>query len=308
MPATLQAEITAIFTGHADAIYDLCEGHVLPFFYSASGDHFVGRWNRLTGAYEQPLAKAVSSVYCMETIPVTPLLLIGTRSGLIHVVDVQQRKPLHSLQLHTKPVFDIQYLPGQGQFSAAGEDGLLTVWDATSFSLVHSYQLSNTALRCLALSPSGKLLAVGGSDNLIRLFSLPEMEQVAILQGHANSVFTAVFTDEDTLLTGSRDAHLFRWENSGGIWVTTAQIPAHNFTINHLALSPSGKWLASASRDKTVKIWETGTLQLRKVLQLEKVDNAHTHSVNRVLWLSDKEILSAGDDRRIIAWQITEQV
>lgn len=307
MPSPLQANITAIYTGHTDAIYDLCEGMLLPTFFSASGDQFVGSWNKVTGTFEKPLAKAVSSVYCLERVTGTPLLLIGTRSGLIHVVDVQQRKPLHSLQLHHGSVFDLQYLPDLHQFIAVGEDGLLSLWDAQDFTLIKKYLLSIQPLRCLALSPSGKVLAVGGSDNLIRLFRLPELQQEAVLEGHTNSVFTVVFLSEDRLLSGSRDAHLMRWESIGGNWIETSRIPAHNFTVNHLAVNTNGRWLATASRDKTVKIWDVGSLDLLKVLHIEKEGSAHTHSVNRVLWFSDNELLTAGDDRRIIAWEISEK-
>lgn len=81
------------------------------------------------------------------------------------------------------------------------------------------------------------------------------------------------------------------------------EIPAHWYAINDLKLSPDGKYFASASRDKTIKIWDANSYELLKVLDNEKFEG-HTHSVNSLLWVNEHLLLSTGDDRQIIAWEI----
>jgi WD40 repeat protein len=75
--------------------------------------------------------------------------------------------------------------------------------------------------------------------------------------------------------------------------------------VNHLSLSPNKKLLASASRDKTIKIWDAESLELLKVLDRTKYPTSHTHSVNRLLWLNDDTLISTGDDRKVICWKIS---
>ncbi|NUQ25376.1 MAG: hypothetical protein HUU34_15625 [Saprospiraceae bacterium] len=80
--------------------------------------------------------------------------------------------------------------------------------------------------------------------------------------------------------------------------------PAHWYTINHIALHPSGRWLATGSRDKTVKIWDAQSFELIKVLETIR-DRGHVNSVNKVWWRPDgKQLVSAGDDRSMIIWEV----
>jgi len=124
-------------------------------------------------------------------------------------------------------------------------------------------------------------------------------------QAHDNSVFSLQYVEENSLLlSGGRDAHLNIWDLKANHSLVQS-LPAHNYTINAFALSPSGDYFATASRDKTLKIWDTHSFQLLKVVDFAR-NLAHTHSVNRICWLkSDNSLISCSDDRRIIRWQVT---
>ena len=83
------------------------------------------------------------------------------------------------------------------------------------------------------------------------------------------------------------------------------RIPAHNFTINSIALNPkpSFNMIATASRDKSIKIWDAKSLELYKVINSQK-QYAHQRSVNNILWLDDYYLISASDDKSLILWHL----
>jgi WD40 repeat protein len=79
------------------------------------------------------------------------------------------------------------------------------------------------------------------------------------------------------------------------------------YAINHIAFREDGKYFATCSMDKSVKIWDTERFQLLKVI--DKARHAgHGTSVNRLLWSSyqsddiDQPIISASDDRTLSVW------
>ena len=108
--------------------------------------------------------------------------------------------------------------------------------------------------------------------------------------------------DKKYLLTGSRDAHLKILD--AFTMKVLESIPAHNYAIYDIAYHESGDYFATASRDKTVKIWDANSFEvLQRLENTEK--EGHRHSINKLLWLSEIDILlSAGDDRSIVAWEL----
>ena len=80
--------------------------------------------------------------------------------------------------------------------------------------------------------------------------------------------------------------------------------PGHWFTINEIVFSPDGKFTATASRDKTIKIWDANSFKLLKVIDAVR-GGGHINSVNTLLWSKyNNWLISGSDDRSIIIWEI----
>lgn len=71
----------------------------------------------------------------------------------------------------------------------------------------------------------------------------------------------------------------------------------HSDVIFRIAWSPDGKFLASPSRDKTIKVWSLDTGELYRNLQ------GHTLRVNSVAWSrNSNQLVSCGSDGIIALW------
>ncbi len=66
----------------------------------------------------------------------------------------------------------------------------------------------------------------------------------------------------------------------------------HSNIVNAVAYSPNGRILASASGDRTVKIWEVATGKVLRVLA------GHANGVNAVAFSPDGQTLASGSDDR----------
>ncbi|KAI0006208.1 WD40-repeat-containing domain protein [Russula compacta] len=79
--------------------------------------------------------------------------------------------------------------------------------------------------------------------------------------------------------------------------ITTTILQVHTDEVWSLEWSHSGKFLASASRDKSVIIWSVGSGVLIRTIE------AHTEPVSALAWVPDGSgFISASQDRKINLW------
>ncbi|MCO5248210.1 MAG: WD40 repeat domain-containing protein [Chitinophagales bacterium] len=299
----MNIELQHHFKGHAWAVYTFTKGIEEDSFYSGSADKFVGSWNIKTLEFNGPLVKGSGSIYTIVLDRDRKLLYVGQRDGVILIVDLTKEKPPRAIQAHDGDVFAMAR-DDQGCIYSGAGDGVLKIW-TSEMELIKAHPLSTKNIRSIHISPYGQEFYVGISDHTTRVFDIESVVQKQVLVGQQNSVFTIETLDENRIITSGRDATIFLWEKQNNEWFNTTTIPAHNYTINHLSISPNQQLFASAGRDKTIKVWDAKTLDLLKVLTREKYKDAHTHSVNRLLWYDDQTLISGGDDRKVLVWKLS---
>jgi len=104
--------------------------------------------------------------------------------------------------------------------------------------------------------------------------------------------------EPERLISGSDDFTLFLWhptENKHPI----KRLTGHQQLVNHIAFSPDGRYFASASFDKKVKIWNGKSGDFLTTL------TGHVGAVYQVAWSSDSRYLvSASKDSTAKLWEI----
>jgi len=153
----------------------------------------------------------------------------------------------------------------------------------------------------VAMTPDGNILASGGDDREIRLWSIPSGERIVTLQGHTDCIRAVAFSpDGQLLVSGSEDQTIRLWSVPPQEMLHTYE--GHTADVFHVAFSPDGEAIASASRDNTVRLWPVPD---RKSLHIFE---GHTHHVTRVTFSPDGFLLASGSqDNTMRFWSLASR-
>ena len=304
----MDIEKIAQLTGHQAAVFAIGEGRTPQHVVSGAGDGWLVEWDLATPDLGRLLAKVERNIFSLQFIKHQNRIVVGDMDGGVRFVDLNQPEKTVNIKHHSKGCFDIRLFDNQ-LFTIGGE-GTITRWSVAESRSIESLQLSAKSLRSLNICVAKREIVVGGSDGNVYFLDLDTFDvKQTIKTAHSNSVFSALYTpDGKHLLTGGRDAFIKLWSLEAPQYFPFFEAPAHLFTVNSIAFHPSNPMLfATASRDRTIKIWEIQgtTLVLRKVIDTIR-HGCHIRSVNRLFWSTFNDyLISVSDDRSVIVWKIS---
>jgi len=141
----------------------------------------------------------------------------------------------------------------------------------------------------VCLSPDGKSIISGSTDNSIRIWDVETGKEEKTLTEHLFSINAVCFSPDGTkIASGSADKTVKIWNSATGKEEKT--FIGHKADINCITFSPDGTKVASGSKDYSVKIWN---IENDEVITLE----GHDAEVISVAFSPDgTKIASCGRD------------
>ena len=287
--------------GHSAAVYSLIAD--AEFVYSGSADNYVARWLTSTGEQDKFAIKFEQSVYALEFFG-DNLLAVGLADGGLHIFDLEKRTELKYFTQHTKAIFSIAYNAPKKQLYVSDAEGNLSVWNANSLELLIYIPFDCGKIRSMAVSSTGDHFVLACQDGNLRTLETEFFNEIQTINAHKDGGASVLFhpTNEDLLISGGKDALIKIWKWKEELLVET--IVAHNYAVYDLLSIHDGKQFVSASRDKTIKVWNSSDFSF--VQRLESKNGGHRHSVNALAKIDEESFVSCSDDKRIIVWSGAE--
>lgn len=286
-----------VLEGHEHPIYALCSSSKEHILFSGGGEGAVVEWSLKTNQPIKIMFKTRASIYSLHCPTALPLLVSGDREGKISIFNFTEQKLVFQKRVTELGIFGMCSIEHILYFTS--EDGFLRAIDLNTFEIVLEHSISDLALRCIAYNAAEAMLYLSGKDLKIHQFSLSENRVIRSEEQHTLPVFALAYDSvNNQLLSGARDAQIKVWKKT-----ETINLAAHMFAVNNIQVIPSHNVFASASMDKSLKLWDATSLDLLAIA--DPYNNGHHKSVNTLCFTPYQNLLiSAGDDRLIKVWKL----
>lgn len=172
----------------------------------------------------------------------------------------------------------------------------VAVWDTQRNA--SEAEAHDCAYRSLAVSPDGKLAAVGTMDGRLLIYSCPGLRLLGALQPHRCAVRSTVFAVDGR--------HVFTSSYDCTIAMSTAtrcrlvrRFVGHRDCVLCLSLTDGDRTLASGSDDRTVRMWNVRTGRCHDVIE------AHESWVRCVAYMRNgRALVTASKDGSLKLWDL----
>uniref|UniRef100_A0A803XNL7 Phospholipase A2 activating protein n=1 Tax=Meleagris gallopavo TaxID=9103 RepID=A0A803XNL7_MELGA len=190
----------------------------------------------------------------------------------------------------------------EGGFVSVSRDRTARLWTPDGlnrgFTEMHCMRGHSNFVSCVCIIPPSDLyprglIATGGNDHNICIFTVDNTAPLYVLKGHKNTVCSLSSGKFGTLLSGS-------WDTTAKVWLNDRcmmTLQGHTAAVWAVKILPEHGLMLTGSADKTIKLWKAG--------RCERTFTGHEDCVRGLAILSEMEFLSCSNDASVRRWRIS---
>ncbi|CAD7957490.1 unnamed protein product [Amoebophrya sp. A120] len=233
---------------HSEVVVSVAVNYRCGIVATGSKDNTVRLWDVVTG----------SCLACLRGHTHSVLSLCFPNKSEDHILSGSEDKSLKCWRLgrNTAIVGSCEDDPKNAVLPLTGS--------AETTRMAHEKEVS-----VLAFGPKGdKILASGGQDKVIKLWSFPDLKQVGqTLQGHRRGIWSLAFHPTDKILvSGSGDATIRLWNLA--TFAAIKSFEGHNGAVLNVRVLKNNMQLMSTGADGLVKLWQIRTTDCAQTMEL----------------------------------------
>ncbi len=222
---------------------------------TASSDRTIRRWWAATGELSRTLKGHLNRIESIAWAADGRTILSGARDGTAILWDGGHLDGPAVMRGHDAEVDGLTFLPDSPRMVSWSRDGSARLWDADTTTFILRFGSRREPIRSAALSPDGRVVAVGADDDLVILHDTSDGSTRQTLRGHSRQVVSLDFSADGKLVaSGSTDGEGRLWDAATGALRKT--LPGHSSGVVAIRFSPDGRQVATLEKSGTARLWE----------------------------------------------------
>lgn len=290
-------EILKKISQHSGAIYAVTYCEKLDLILTGGADKIVASWNPNTFENTPFSIKTQSAIVTLQVIK-DKYLFVGLFNGHFHIIDIENKKEVKYFTKHQKGIYTCATEYTTNKMIVGSGDGMISIWDIDNFTLLFEQKIGSGKIRSIECI-DGKAF-IGNSEGKVLIIDLEEFKLINTININSEGINSICYIQsKNALFIGGKNAWIYVFDIKNN--KVLHSFPAHNWAVYKIITN--GNSIYTCSRDKTIKEWNTGNLELKNRYCWPEF-KSHTHSVNNMIFIENYNCLvSVSDDKSIIIWQ-----
>ena len=290
------------FEGHSDSISGICISSSDQWIVSASHDSSMKLWRR-NGTLVKDFRGHKGVVWDVCISPTTNLIASIGGDKFLMLWKFDSTDPIKSWEAHDESLLGVTFSSDGKMIASCGADSLIKIWDLEG-NCLHTLEGHSDSVWDISFCHKGNFLASCGDDKSIKIWNLLDDSLVKTIQTEEEIYCINYSPNSKQIVTSgnSKTAKIWSINDDNSINDTNViSLDGHRDKIWSATFNPEGNWIATASADRTIRIWDHEGNELKTI-------RGHNSDVLDVVFTNNGDaILSSSSDNTVRLWQLREE-